>query len=468
MIKIKDLHFCGPSVVDTFGRVFEYGGGYYRMIYKSSEVLCRELLESELFQKLIQLRFIPNTYITDEIQIEGNPLVLKHETCYISKPNEWSFEMFKDAAIHILKVNELCNQYGYELKDAHPFNVTFHKGRPVFFDIGSIIKRKGKEWVAKEEFLQKCYLLLLLWVDEEYSILRNILDANDMFSENRLLPRQSFLDTPFFRQKVLLSSSYQIHIRQFRFSFNGSSPVWLFQLVNRVSNCVLKKDVFHITCSYGFVNPTIEDVVKLSKKNRDVRKNDRCPVGQGKQISQFVKIVDLIKAHCSDARSAVDLSGNIGSLSVLLHQSGQFDHVFVINYDGTAVDRTYLYFKENELPIDVLYSNIVFPFDLASLCSRVQSDIAIACTMPNRLVLQQGVPLYAAFERFSLYTNKYIVVEYEALGVHDGQKMSPMPEWYTEGSFKRAFEEFFVLIHREELETNRIVYIGEKRKEMHE
>jgi hypothetical protein len=30
--------------------------------------------------------------------------------------------MYKDAAILIFEINRICNKYGYELKDAHPYN----------------------------------------------------------------------------------------------------------------------------------------------------------------------------------------------------------------------------------------------------------------------------------------------------------------------------------------------------------
>jgi SAM-dependent methyltransferase len=79
-------------------------------------------------------------------------LVLKHRKVeYISYPHEWCAAMFKDAAIfHV----ELCikllvkNLY---LKDAHPWNIMFDRGYPVFVDFTSIVKRKR---LFEEEYLE--------------------------------------------------------------------------------------------------------------------------------------------------------------------------------------------------------------------------------------------------------------------------------------------------------------------------
>ena len=463
MIKIKDLNFCGSSVADTFGRVFEYGGEYYRLVYKGSEAFCRELLESELFHQLVQKRYIPHTTITYELQIEGNPLILKHEACCINKPYEWSFEMYKDAAIHILKVNELCGEYGFELKDAHPFNITFHNGKPVFIDIGSITKKSGKEWCAQEEFLQITCLPLLLWANGEYCIARHILESNDMYAGYRVLPQQTFFETPFFRQKLVLGTNFSIRIRKHLFTTTNKTLIHFFCIANKISKRILKKKPFHISTEDVFVNPTIDYLSNLTLKRTDTEWGEYQNYDKiEKHYPRFVRIIGLIREHCPEVENVIDLAGNGGNLAILLHRTNIFKHILTVDYDGSAADKAYTYFKSNGLPIDSLYTNVIYPFDPLSFYKRVQSDIVIACALTHHLILRQGIPLYAIFEKFSFYTKKYIVIEFMPLGLWDGHDAPPIPDWYTEDWFRDTFEKYFTLIHQEQLESNRILFIGKK------
>ena len=142
-LKIHDIVFSNASVCDTFGRVFFYQEKVYRLINNSHISDCMELIKSELFNKLTDLGYIVKTEIVSDFKVESYDLILQHQRVSDNQPNEWSFLMYKDAAVLILKINNICNEYGYELKDAHPYNVVFNNGTPIFIDIGSIQKING-------------------------------------------------------------------------------------------------------------------------------------------------------------------------------------------------------------------------------------------------------------------------------------------------------------------------------------
>ncbi|MBP5547912.1 MAG: hypothetical protein J6X58_03345 [Bacteroidales bacterium] len=464
MIAQRDLMFSGVSVVDTVGRVFEYQGNIYRLIYKKSEKECLELLNCGLIDKLVDLNYFPKTNIDSQLEIEGHPLVLKHERCSIINHYEWSFEMFKDAAIHILKVNEICNKYGYELKDGHPLNITFQNSKPVFLDFGSFIKKNGNEWSALDEYLQKCYLPLLLWKEGEYSILRNILESPDLFSENRLLPQQDFVESTHLQHFLIKCDGYKIRIAGMTFFSKNINFPLLIKIVNKASIIIRGKKIIHIEQYREKINPTIFDVSQI---HQAVNSTEWCEYQDHKQSTQkyprFSRITELIGKYCSDAKTAVDLAGNGGILSIILNETQQFNHIFTVDYDGNAIDKAYSYFKEQSDPIDPVYANVVFPFDANSFRKRIQSDLAIACAITHHLILRQNIPLYAIFEKFASYCKKYLIIEFMPLGLWNGHDAPPIPDWYTREWFRNTFCQYFELLHEEQLETNRIVFIGRKR-----
>lgn len=463
MIALRDLMFRGVSVVDDIGRVFEYHGNIYRLIYKSAENKCLELLNSGLIDELVNLNYFPKTSIDSQLEIEGHPLVLKHERCSIINHYEWSFEMFKDAAIHILKVNEICNKYGYELKDGHPLNITFHNSKPVFLDFGSFIKKSGNEWVALNEYLQKCYLPLLLWKEGEYSILRNILESSDLFSENRLLPQQNFIDSNYFRQYLIKRNGYKIKIAGKNFLLTNIHFPYSIKLINKASKILRGKKIIHIEQYHEKIRPTITDISHIHQSGITTEWSDYQDYRQLTQkYPRFSRISELIQDFCPDANTVVDLAGNGGILSIILNETHQFSHVFNVDYDGNAIDKAYLFFKGQALPIDSVYANVVFPFDAVSFRERIKSDLAIACAITHHLILRQNVPLNAIFEKFSSYCMKYLVVEFMPLGLWDGLDAPPIPVWYTREWFRNTFCQYFELLHEEQLEANRIVFIGRK------
>jgi SAM-dependent methyltransferase len=69
-------------------------------------------------------------------------LILKHrKIARISYAHEWCGAMLKDAALFHLDLCDRLTGHGLYLKDAHPWNILFERGRPVFVDFTSIVTR---------------------------------------------------------------------------------------------------------------------------------------------------------------------------------------------------------------------------------------------------------------------------------------------------------------------------------------
>ena len=154
--------------VDRNGFVFFWNKKVLRAIYPAREQYVQELFDCGLIDDLVRHRLFPTTTRT-EYTIEQSSMVLEHERISpVLAPENWSFEMLKDACLCLLKVNEIASKYGYSTIDAHGYNILFHHNEPMFVDLGSFIKSetvkpgKLKGWRALREFVDMMYVPLKL------------------------------------------------------------------------------------------------------------------------------------------------------------------------------------------------------------------------------------------------------------------------------------------------------------------
>jgi hypothetical protein len=92
---------------------------------------------------------------------------------------------------------------------------------------------------------------------------------------------------------------------------------------------------------------------------------------------------------------------------------------------------------------------------------RFRSDAAIALALIHHLLLKP--PFYdvgAILESIGRYSYRYVFIEFMPLGLHDGQSSPPVPEWYTIEWFRTAFARHFEFVGEEQLEPNRVLFIG--------
>src|SRR4029077_88512 len=89
--------------------------------------------------------------------LPGFALTLEHRRLHpMVLPGEWTFEMLRDAALALLRVNRIAERFGYETKDAHAYNLGFVGTQAMFFDLGSLVQRADIHggWTAYEEFVR--------------------------------------------------------------------------------------------------------------------------------------------------------------------------------------------------------------------------------------------------------------------------------------------------------------------------
>ena len=466
LISLNDINYVTESVADPVGRVFFYNDRLYRIINKNEEDNVLNLLNSELWHKLSNLGYVPETKIADDIQMEDGSLVLEHERLVDTKPNEWCFSMYKDAAAFILKLNRLCNESGYELKDGHPNNILFRNGYPVFVDFGSFRKCETipVQWRAYLEFIYTFYLPLLMWQKGDYFMLRMITESG--FNPRRVMPAMEPFMSPTIINYFKPLYRYKISKRCFCISTRSNFIKCSFAAINKLMGTIFHKNgFFHITRT---LKQLTEDDINImhSHNTATMWANYQNEMLEGShQLSpRFERILQLADTYCGDAKSVIDLAGNSAVFSKMLYDTRKYSKIINVDYDENALNTAHNFIKENNLNIDLVLTNFVIPRDLNSITKRLQSDIVFALAVTHHLILTQHIPIASIFERINMYVKKYVFIEFMPWGLWSKESDTVnVPLWYTQDWFANNFSQFFNILHVEKLADNRIIFIGEKK-----
>ncbi|WP_442844652.1 hypothetical protein [Leeuwenhoekiella sp. H156] len=144
-----------PYLYDQSGRVLVTDNKVFRIIEKKEKIQSyRRLLSSENIIRLHEKGLIETTII--EEKSSSNKLTLEHKYLpFILHPVEYTNEMYWQAAVQFIELNQECFKLGFVTYDAHPYNITFYRNKPIFIDFGSLIEAQSvsDEWF--QEFWEK-------------------------------------------------------------------------------------------------------------------------------------------------------------------------------------------------------------------------------------------------------------------------------------------------------------------------
>jgi hypothetical protein len=459
--------FISPlSFVDEIGNVYIAEKVVYRAIHHDYEAQVMELLGCGLIDELVNKNLFPCTEISN-IKIEGYDLILEHKKIdVVIYPYEWSPEMLRKAALCVLTVNEIAAGYGYELKDAHPYNVLFLFGNPVYIDFGSFVKKKNKKlWVAYQEFIN-CYINPLKLVENEfytiykhYFLLRESIDSRELVRVTskfyalipirasrvllkilRLYRNGPLLDEDLIRLEIKSGLLFQI-IKKImlnpRFPFRQKNTKSLIHCIKSL-NLKSKSKWGSYHSDFGFY----ESDGRISLSNR----------------MQWM----LDRVENLAPKTVIELAGNQGVLARSIAKLPCVERVVCTDYDSRAVDELLLRINSDE---KVFMACFDFMFDMKERISkersnRLKSELVLALAVTHHLILAQKFTLDSIFSALSSFTSKYVIVEFMPLGLWDGSKAVSVPEWYNEQWFSDGFKKYFTIVEKKKLEDNRIAFIG--------
>lgn len=464
-IPVQDIQFVKETNRDNVGSVFIWENKIYRGINFSSVSHIRELLASGLIEKLSNDGLFPRTQVT-VFELDGYGMVLEHERIKaVTYPFEWSFGMLQDAALAIIKVNQIAFSYGWQTKDCHGYNVLFNKSQPVFIDLGSFIPYKeGEAWTSFEEFLAFYYYPLKIWSYGDYYLSRFSMVAT--YS----MPHESYFSYQYPLLRCLGQSTLarlaRVNIKLRKMC--SSSKAFIRKRFPGIVGVILSLFVCNLLrwnrINLEFLGQKIGQL--KHKKNSTVwgTYHDKFLLNSScnKNDSRFARIAELIGEN--KPVTVVDLAGNKGAFASFLLKKTAVETIYCIDSDENAVDSLYARLKPDENRIVPVLLDFMLPLQRISTrkaSERFIGDTVVALAVTHHLLLSQNMPIDYVMKTIRSYTNRYAFIEFMPKGLMGPDGQAPaLPEWYNMDWFRKEFSRYFTLYHEEQLAINRVIFCG--------
>jgi hypothetical protein len=459
------------SLVDEVGVLYEDEHAFYRCIHPESEAWALEVTESGLIEQLVSEGLFPATRISARV-IDGHRLVLEHEMVGVpTYPFEWSPEMLRAAGLCVAKVNDVCNRYGYELKDAHPFNVVFDGCRPVFVDFGSIAKlpkRNRSDWKAANEFERTFRFPLYFHSKGAYIFFRNA-----FVSPGQYYDYPDYLAFRFPVLRVLPSRLFQI-VARYHQAYLRFACVDMTEAGRRWGKWA--QSLLHFVQNLGVIPLRQRSSEKLGVRLAKLKISKGSTWGDYQRQAGFVDedgqvhinarfhhVVDLVKKL--RPRQVTELACNEGVLAEHISHFDFVDQVVCCDNDEQAIDSLFKRASSRSVRLNPLMLDFILPVRnvlARPVEDRVRGDMVIALAVVHHLALKDCYGFETIFKAIAKYTLRYAIVEFMPLGLWDGKSAPPIPAWYSEGAFRQSLEPLFNIVEMKKVEENRIVYLLEK------
>jgi hypothetical protein len=450
--------YIDNGIGDDVGFGFVKGDKYYRKILPLSVDNAKDLLNSGLIDKLTIENIFPRTKIVSE-DVKDQTLLISHELLgVLVHPGYWSPKMLKSAGLLVLRINEIASTYGYELADIHPFNIVYNGVNPVFVDFGSFKKIKNEfRWCAHDQFL-KCYIYPLIvfsyGLDDYYF---RIFKINGIgISDKEML----LVKSPFLR---LLSP---ILFRQF------------FRAINKFRRS--KDNFINLLVSYFSQNKEGRgkhqssknrfELSRLRSRLEKVSWSDNTQWGDyhgqfyddsGNILitPRFQTVSDFVKKI--ESKVVLELAANQGVLSRILSELYSVKTVLSTDYDASAIDANFSQLDASNNVYPCVWNFMTEP--LGVRLHGLSVDLVVALAVVHHLSLTQGYPFSAIIKKLLSFTSRHAIIEFMPLGLWDGKNSPNIPDWYNISKFEEVLSEFSIIMHKEQLEENRVMYLIEKR-----
>ena len=182
-IPADQVRFHPHSFADPAGRLFWWNGELYRGLRADSAALFRRLFREGTLKRLSEEGLLIDTWATD-LRIDGYEMVVRHRVVpFASYPEEWCPAMLKDAALTLLDLLIDLAHCGLTLKDSHPWNLLFDRGRALYVDLTSITTIQNDQWRGYNEFRRFYLNPLILMAHNQERIARRLLPEYEGVTE---------------------------------------------------------------------------------------------------------------------------------------------------------------------------------------------------------------------------------------------------------------------------------------------
>ncbi len=390
----SEIRHLSLTHIDPHSRLFEWRGQLYRGIITAERAeLYRSLFESGVVSELCRDYSLIESEMT-KYKTEEYELIIHHPRLpVVSYCHEWSASMLKDAALCSLRLEAALQHRGYTLQDGHPWNILFHRSRPVFVDFGSIVPWSDQNsWRAEHEFREKMFYPLILFSERHHHVARCLMRARQGISyrEYLCLARKRM----FFPFKLSRFFGVRGNMR--------SRPVeWYMRKVEK-----MRMPTTATTWSGYYDNASEQDDPKHES------------------IEMALKV--------AIPKSVTDLGANTGRYSLLAAKQGA--RVVALDSDELCMDKLYRKAKESAENIHPIVMDIMNPtaaegpvYDwFPAATNRFRSKLVMANALIHHLVFKKNLDFQQILAMLSSYGTHWLLVEF----VDRGDKY--VKEWIKE------------------------------------
>jgi ribosomal protein L11 methylase PrmA len=446
------------SFRDPDGFIFSYNGKLYRCINFSYQQNYEHLIQSGLYDKLVENELlIPHKEVSIpniETAINYYKILEPEVIPFISYPYEWSFSQLKDAALVTLQVQKMALQYGMCLKDASAYNIQFRNGKPILIDILSFEKyQEGKPWVAYKQFCEHFLAPLALMAYKDIrlnQLLKIYIDGIPLNLATKLLPFRSW-----FRFSLLLH--IHLHARSQKYLLNKN--------INVDKQTFGKKSLLSLIDSLESAISKLKwepEKTEWSEYYKDTNYSQEAMLHKKKLVDDYIEEVK--------PTTVWDLGANIGIFSRIASNKG----IYTVSFDSdpSVVEKSYLqvknYKERNILPLCVDLTNPSPSIgwsnkERLSLIERGPCDLALMLGLVHHIAISNNVPLIQ-IANFLSQICRYLIIEFVPKDDSQVQRLlrfrKDIFQDYDQRNFEIAFLNYFSILKREKIiDSKRTIYL---------
>ncbi|MBT0608831.1 class I SAM-dependent methyltransferase [Aequorivita echinoideorum] len=450
------------SFRDPSGYIFHDNGTLRRAIKPVYFPQYKKLTESGFFQNLIQ-----NGLLIPHEETSNSPeeiVITPEKIPFITNPYEWSFEQYRHAALHTLKIQKYALSKGFILKDASAYNVTFHKGKPIFIDTLSFdFYEEGTPWRAYKQFITHFFGPLVLAKyhgTEIFKMMQTYIDGIPVKLISSLLPTRTKLSSTLYPNIHLLAKMESKHSEDYK------AETKIATLSKKAQENILQSLFEYIK------DLKLKETSEWGDYYNKTNYNETAFEAKKELIKKWIKPLNPQKL--------IDVGGNDGTFGRTVIDS--VPHIMVTDIDSNAVDHNYRQVQQNKeenmLPFvcDVLQPAPSVGFNNTernSLIERLKEyspDVTMALALIHHITLSGNVPFEKSAAFFASFS-KNLIIELptrddswvESLLVRKREFINHF-DFYNEIEFEKGYSTYFDLEKKEAvMGTKRILYLYKRK-----
>lgn len=430
------------SYTDPSGFVYWQDGQVYRRVYSDHANFFHRLLSEPGFLSLLERGLLVPTRLVEQDE-EG--LCLAHETVWpLSYPHEWSASMLRDALRVTLEVAGGLAETGYELVDGHPWNILFHRGRPLFIDVGSIAtSHPSLLWGAYAQFCRFGLYPLHLYAAGAPELARaRLQDLTLGVTPDlalRSMPLQYKLRHPVATAKI------QANALAARFTSKG--PGTASAALPKAPEPGLLRQVRQ--SFFAGIRRELGAIALGKSGSHWATYYAQCPSMGAQESAAKQAFVERLLANLRP-KTVIDLGTNTGHYALMAARQGA--RVVALDQDEASIEALYRALQHEPLDITPLVMHLGSPSPANGWCaaqrpdalSRFRSDLAMMLAVIHHLVFSGNHSLDQVATLIDRVSERHALVEWVAfedpMAVHLRRTTTKDFSFYTLENFLRAVE----------------------------